>query len=66
MSTDVLDVAQASLDARGLRDVKFFFSLDVQSKSNSDVAKEVAYVLNTYERGDYVPMQSFGDLAKKS
>lgn len=66
MSTNVLDVAQAALDSRGLRDVKFFFSLDVQSKPNSDVAKEVAYVLNTYERGDRVKMEPFGDLAKKS
>lgn len=65
MNSNTLGSAQSALDARGLRDVKFFFSLDVQSKTNSDVAKEVAYVLNTYERGDRLQMEPFGDLTKK-
>jgi len=53
MSANVLDVVQSTLDQRGLLDVKFFFGLDVRCKPSSDVAKEVAYVLSTYERGDY-------------
>lgn len=67
MNTNVLDVAQSALDRRGLRDVKFFFGLDVRSKPSSDVAKEVAYVLETYERGDFVslPMTGLGELTKK-
>jgi hypothetical protein len=66
MSTNVLEVAQSTLDMRGLRDVKFFFGLDVRCKPSSTVAKEVAYVLETYERGDFGPLSlaGMGELTK--
>lgn len=60
MSTNVLDTVQSGLDKRGLRDVKFFFGLDVRCKPSSNVAKEVAYVLETSERGDRVPLSLAG------
>lgn len=59
-----LDKAQKSLEARGLCDIKFFFTGGVSSTPNSDVTNEIAYVLNTYERGDRVPLEPFGDSAK--
>lgn len=61
MVANELEVVQSTLDQRGLRDVKFFFSLDVQAKKNSDVVREVAYVLNTYLRGDRILMPLLGD-----
>lgn len=61
MVANGLEVVQSTLDTRGLQDVKFFFSLDVQAKPNSDVERDVAYVLDTYLRGDRAPMQAIGD-----
>jgi len=61
MNNDDLDNAQKSLESRGLCDIKFFFTSAVSSTPNSDVTKEIAYVLNTYERGDRVPLALFGD-----
>ena len=61
MKTKLLQEVQTKLNNRGLKDVKLFFSLNVSSKANTNVLKEVAYVLNTYERGDFVAMEPFGD-----
>lgn len=53
MSNDDLSKVQANLDGLGLRDVKFFFS-NLDTKSNSTVRDEIAYVLSTHLRGDSV------------
>jgi hypothetical protein len=66
MVTSKLQEVQSTLASRGLQDVKFFFSLDVQARPNSEVERDVAYVLDTYLRGDCVPMAAIGDLEYKN
>ena len=64
-STNDLADVQRELESRGMRDVKFSFTSDVKSMPNSDVTNEVAFVLGTYLRGDFVPFKPFGDLCLK-
>ncbi|MBP6367817.1 MAG: hypothetical protein KBA82_04320 [Nitrosomonas sp.] len=61
MNTNDLETVQVELDRLGLRDVKFFFT-ELNSKLNSAVRDEVAYVLSTHLRGDSVTLEPFGDL----
>jgi hypothetical protein len=55
-----LETLQAKLVERGVRDVKFFFTLS-DSASLSSVASDVADVLEAVEAGRYVPMGELGD-----
>ncbi len=61
MTTNTLQQVQATLEQRGVLDVKFFFNPDVQGRPNSDVKADVAYLLSTYERGDFLAMPKFND-----
>lgn len=45
-----LQQVQAELDARGVRDVKFYFNQE--QSTLTDVKEKVAYFLSTYLRGD--------------
>lgn len=60
MSTNSLQAVQTTLDERGVRDVKFFFSDDSHS-SLSDAKQKVAYILETYLRGDAALSSAAGD-----
>jgi hypothetical protein len=62
MKTSDLAGVQAELQKLGVKDVKFFFNLDVKSRPNSDVKSDVAYLLDTYLRGDVVEMHAIGDV----
>jgi hypothetical protein len=61
MTTSTLQNVQATLEQRGVQDVKFFFNFDLPSRANSDVKTDVAYLLESYERGDSSAMPKFGD-----
>ena len=64
-STNDLDTVQRELDKLGVCDIKIFFTGAVSSTPNSDVTRDVAYLLSTYLRGDYVPLPLFGDSLSK-
>lgn len=51
-ATSLLDQAQAELDARGVRDVKFFFDPAMSGMSLSDARDIFAGVLLSYFSGD--------------
>lgn len=63
MTTNALHEVQTKLEERGVLDVKFFFNGDMLARSNSDVKTDVAYLLESYERGDHTVMPRFGDSA---
>lgn len=59
MNTSSLQAVQAKLNERGVRDVKFFFNQETSPLS--DMKERVAYVLDTYLRGDCEQAQPAGD-----
>lgn len=58
MSTTLQQV-QAELDARGVRDVKFYFNQEPSTLT--EVKEKVAYFLATYLRGDVELAPAAGD-----
>lgn len=63
MNTNSLQEVQDTLNKRGVRDVKFFFSEDSRSRL-SDAKQKVAYILETYMRGDFHASPAAGDSKK--
>lgn len=63
MNTNSLQAVQATLNERGVRDVKFCFSDDSHS-SLSESKNKVAYILETYMRGDFHPSPAAYDSKK--
>lgn len=48
MNTTALEQVQAALKARGVRDVKFLFNADLQSRLPSEVQERAAVLLQSY------------------
>lgn len=63
MNTNSLQAVQVTLNEREVRDVKFCFSDDAHS-SLSDAKNKVAYILETYMRGDFYQSPAVGDTKK--
>jgi len=61
MSTTVNDV-KSRLQAEGVRDVKFLFNADLQSRFPSMVQTQAAFLLNSYLDGYTKPNAPVGEL----
>lgn len=60
-----LDALQKELEARGIRDIKFFWSHGVRGKLLSEVQNQVANVLEAYLKGEYTELPEFNDLPEQ-
>lgn len=56
-----LQGVQSALEQRGVRDVKFCFSLNMAEKPGSEVAVSVAGFLDAYLKGRYREVERIGD-----
>ena len=56
-----MDAVQKRLNDLGVRDIKFFFTPSVKTMPNSQVKREVAFILNTYLDGYRTPFGLLGD-----
>ena len=56
-----LDLVRSALEQRGVHDVKFFFAKGVSDNSCSEVAGKVATFLESYLKGSFNKVESFGD-----
>ena len=65
MSTNSLQAVQATLNDRGVRDVKFFFSPEMGSMALSDAKDMLAGVLSSYLNSEKKPFSGIGDNKKR-
>lgn len=56
-----LHSVQSTLEQRGVRDVKFCFSLAMAERPASEVAGSVADVLDAYLKGRFTEVERIGD-----
>ena len=56
-----LDAVRATLEQRGVHDVKFFFSKGVSDNSCAEVSAKVADFLEGFLSGAFRKVDSFGD-----
>jgi len=62
-NTNSLQAVQAMLDARGVRDVKFLFNADLQSRLPSTVEAQAGSLLSAYLSGKVSPRNPVGELS---
>lgn len=58
MSANSLQVVEAELQARGMRDVKFLFKRDAMAVPMSDLEEDVAQLLGMFLAGEYDVVES--------
>ena len=63
---DRLQVVQSALEARGARDVKFFFKLDLAATPRSDVRNGIAHFLDAYLKGRSTKVERIGDSVQQA
>lgn len=65
MNTNSLQAVQATLNDRGARDVKFFFSPEMGSMALSDAKDMLAGVLSSYLNSEKKSFSGIGDNKKR-
>jgi len=62
-NTSSLKDVQVMLEGRGVRDVKFLFNSDLQSRLPSTVQAQASFLLSAYLDGKVSPRDPVGDLS---